>query len=274
MRHDIGRRTLAGMILVLSLCVAVHGRQPATQTPLDPAVDEILTRLEQRTVHDLRAKLIWELKYIIEEEEEPDRKFGVIWYKQRDPTAQFKVQFDSKTVGTRKRRLDEQHLFDGRWYIELQSKTKTVTRREIRAENEKANPYKLGEGAFPLPFGQKKADILAEFDVKLIAPKKKDPPNTDHLRLTPRPGTSTGRTYKTLDFWIADAGKLSGLPLKVVAGKRDGAGAVNSLIAVTFSDVELNPGLSASVFEIITPSGYEEIIERIEPIAVPPQSSP
>ena len=288
MRLNLVRKIVVSMILVPALSVVGRAQTsapaaqpdsppttaPAVAAPLDPETDKILTRLEQREVHDLRAKLKWVLRYVIEEEEEPDAKLGTIWYKHSEPIAKFKVQFDAKLVGTRKRDLDEEHLFDGRWYVEMQSQTKTVTRREIYRKDEKINPYKLGEGAFPLPFGQKKADILAEFEVGRMESRSDDPPDTDHLRLIPRPDTNTGRTYKTLDFWVARSGKLSGLPLKVVAGKKDGTGAVNSQIEITFSDVELNPGLSESVFEIATPAGYEEVVERLDGVEAPATQQP
>ena len=39
--------------------------QPAASQPaLDPEVDKILTRLEERKVSDLRARLAWQLRYI------------------------------------------------------------------------------------------------------------------------------------------------------------------------------------------------------------------
>lgn len=298
MRLNLARKFAAVMILVPALAVVGRAQTSAPTSPtavapttmpvaaptdiatsapttapaaaLDPEVDKILTRLEGREVRDLRAKLKWVLNYEIEADEEPDTKLGTIWYKQSEPSPKFKVKFDTKLAGSRKRDLDEEHLFDGRWYVEMQSQTKTITRREIYRPDEKVNPYKLGEGAFPLPFGQKKADILAEFDVGRIEPKSDDPPDTDHLRLIPRPDTNTGRTYKTLDFWIARTGHLSGLPLKVVAGKKDGTGAVNSRIEISFTDVELNPGLAEGVFVINTPAGYEEVVERLEEVAAPP----
>lgn len=280
MQRNVRRQTVAGMILALAACVAGYGQPaPPTDRPtmppkLDPRVDQILTRLEQREVHDLRAKVKWELTYAIEEDEDSDRKFGTIWYRESQPVAQFKVHFDRKIVGSTSRKLNEEHLFDGRWYVELHAQTKTVTRREIRREGETTNPYKLGEGAFPLPFGQKKADILAEFEVKLVPEKKGDPPGTDHLELTPRPNTQTGRTYKRLDFWVARTGEQAGLPVKVVAGKKDGTGAVNSYITITFTKIELNCGFSGSVFKIDVPRGYEEIVERLDQIEVPPGATP
>jgi hypothetical protein len=277
MQRTVRPRTAATIVLALAAGVAGYG-QPATppgeKTRLDPVVDKILTRLEKREVHDLRAKVKWELTYVVEEEEDADRKLGTLWYKEGQPVAKFKVHFDRKIVGNTARELDEQHLFDGRWYVELQARTKTVTRREIRREGETNNPYKLGEGAFPLPFGQKKADILAEFEVERIPERKDDPFATDHLKLTPRPNTKTGQSYKTLGFWVAREGDHSGLPVKVVAGKKDGTGAVNSYITVTFSEIELNSGFSDSVFKIEVPKGYEEVIERLETAEAPPETAP
>lgn len=278
MRCPVTTPIVAGMILAGLAVVVGHAAQVATRPgasrPPDPVVDRILTRLERRQVHDLRARLVWELMHVIEEEEQPERKFGTIWYKQTEPVAKFKVHFDTKLSGGRRRKLDEEHLFDGRWYVELQSATRTVIYREIRREGDTRNPYRLGEGAFPLPFGQKKADILAEFAVERLPPRPDDPPKTDHLRLTPRPGTRTGESYKTLEFWVAQEGPHAGLPVKVVAGKKDGTGAVNSYITISFSRIELNTGLSDSVFKIEPPPGYEKIVERLEPIESNPAGGP
>ena len=278
MQRSILRLAIVSMILIFFAGVAGNAQEsttkPTAAPPPDPKIDKILTRLEQREVSDLRASLKWELTYAIEEDEESNSKYGTIWYKQDQPVAKFKVHFDQKVVGTTGRALDEQHLFDGQWYVELQAQTKTVTRREIRRAGDTSNPYKLGEGAFPLPFGQKKADILAEFEVKLLPAKKSDPADTDHLKMIPRPGTNTERTYKTLDFWIAREGKQAGLPVKVLAGKKDGTGAVNSYIEISFSKIELNSGLSESIFKIEVPKGYDEIVERLESPTLPAPQKP
>jgi hypothetical protein len=263
-------RNAACIIAVLAASVAAQGQSRPAQTPeLDPLVDKILTRLETRQVNDLCAKLRWELTYVVEEEE-ADIKFGEIWYKQEKPVAKFLVHFNEKIVGNRKRKLDEKHMFDGQWYVELQARTKMLTRREIRRPHDRGNPYKIGEGPFPLPFGQKKADILREFEVTRVPRANTDPPDTDHLKLVPRAGTHTGETYKVLDFWVANQGAHAGLPIKVQTAKKDGTGEVNSYITVTFERVQLNTGFSSSIFKIEKPRGYEETVERLEPIPPPP----
>ena len=129
-------RIAASIIAALTILVAC--RTPvrtavAQDNPgLDPKVDKILTRLENRKVHDLSADLIWQRAYQIDEDEPADIKKGKIWYKDAQPTPKFKVEFKEKIAAGRKHKLDEQHLFDGLWYHEMDSKTKTVIRRQLR----------------------------------------------------------------------------------------------------------------------------------------------
>ena len=183
-----------------------------------------------------------------------------------EPAAKFLVEFDKKTFGNRVRKLTEKHMFDGQWYVELQEATKTMTRKQLRHKNQIGDPYALGEGIFPLPFGQKKADILKEFDVRLMeSDKKADPPKTDRLRLTPKPGTKTGDSYVWIDFWVLQAGKLGGLPIRVRLGKKEGTGRVSEEITVEFSDVKLNRGIAASIFDIKKPAGYHYSEEPLPP---------
>lgn len=243
---------------------------PATRAALDPAVDRILSQLERRDVHDFRSRLAWRQQYILDTDEDAVTKRGEIWYQKAEPVARFLIHFTEQISSARKDKLDEQHLFDGCWYTEIQSRTKSVQRREVRRPNDPGNPYKVGEGVFPLPFGQKKEDILREFDVSLVAPGAGDPPETDHLRLVPHAGTRTGESYKELDFWVSKTGPLEGLPIKVRVAKLDGTGKLNSHITITFDDVHLDEGFKPNIFEYKKPEGYtEEPAEYLKPAEAP-----
>jgi hypothetical protein len=246
------------------------GGVAATAPSIDPTVDKILTRLERREVRDLRAKVVWRQKYVIDLEEDAVSKIGELWYLEGEPVAQFLIHFASKITGGRKDKIDERYLFDGEWYTELNGRSKSYARRQIRRSNDPGDPYKVGEGVFPMPFGQKKEDILREFEVVRIPTTDVDPPNTDHLRLSPREGTRSGRHYKTLEFWVSREGPTAGLPIRVKVAKKDGTGVVNSFITITFSDVSLNSGLSSGLFQIECPDGYNRIEEPLEPAAAPP----
>ncbi len=276
MRLRLKNNDCPSIILVLLLGVVALGQTasaPSQPTVADADVDRILTRLEQRDVHDLRGDLVWRQQDILpgfEDDEDSLTKRGEIWYQQADPVARFLIHFKESIAGTRKDQVDERHVFDGRWYVELQSRTKTMQRREVRRADDPGDPYKVGEGIFPLPFGQKKADILREFEARLVAPDPKDPSDTDHLCLTPRAATQTDRSYKQLDFWIVRTGSLAGLPVKVRVAKKDGTGRVRSHITIVFDKVRLNEGFEERVFEIQCPRGYEELPpERLDPVPAP-----
>lgn len=281
MKVSCNARRYPRIIAAVGVLVASAGAQsadPEMQTPsaererpgpvLDAKVDQILTRLEARTITDLRCKVRWDIEDAITDDR--TSKFGTLYYLARDPVAAFKVEFTDKVDGQTKRRdkLDEQHLFDGHWYVERNGPAKSVTRREVRAASDKRDPYKLGEGAFPLPFGQRKADILREFEVSRVEKDESGaPPDADHLLLVPHPGTSTHEQYRSVEFWIArENSKLAGLPVKVRAKRKDGTGRVNAHIVVTFSDVDLAAGVSDAVFKIDTPPGFHE---EIVPLAAP-----
>ena len=268
---------VVGMIAALAVSVAAANDPPdapATQPALDPAIDRILTRLEARTVDDLHARITWERRYDVAAEDETDVKIGELWYKRLTPISKFKVAFSRKVVANRRIPLDEQYLFDGLWFIELNAQARTVIRREVRRENDPVNPYKLGEGPFPLPFGQKKEDILAEFTVTLAPPAKDDPADTDQLRLVPRAGTQTEKRFSDLRFGIVRTGALEGLPIRVMAAHKSGTCRVDSYSTLSFDEVKLNTGFGAGTFEIRTPGGFEEVVERLEPITPPPAGRP
>lgn len=230
---------------------------------LDPDVDRILTRLEERHIDDVRARVRWTITDAIDQTE--STRLGEVWYRQEQPAAKFLVEFDTRIVGGRRHRLAEKHMFDGRWYTELQSESKTFTRRELRRADQIGNPYSLSDGVFPLPFGQKKADILAEFEVARRAAEAGDPPDADCLRLTPRPGTRIGENHVWIDFWISRSGPHAGLPVKVKLAKKEGTGRVSQFVTVEFSDVRINSGFSSAKFVLDAPAGYHVTEEPLPP---------
>jgi hypothetical protein len=277
------RYGLAGIIAALCGCVAGHSQdattprtttQPAAAAPRTPErerVERILERLEQRSIDEIQADLSWRVKNVYDEDSDAITKLGKIWYRKGKPSARFLVELTAKISGGRKDKLDERHLFDGQWYVELRPDPMnpgggrgTVTRTQIRRAEDTDDPFRLGEGPFPVPFGQRKDDILREFDVTLVPPESADPPGSDHLRLMPRPGSRTGETYARVDFWISHEGSVDGLPVQVRAEKKDPAGQVNAFITITFTNVGINQAFAESLFKIETPPGFHETVEPIK----------
>jgi hypothetical protein len=277
-----------GIILAVLFVVAAAGgqdREPApgpggepsaspttapsgSPAPLDPKLDQILTRLEQREVRDLRAAVDWRLQYVVDLPEDATTKRGWLWYREGKPTARFMIHFNENIQGQRREKIDERHGFDGEWYTEFQARSKSAIRTQVRRPDDPENPFDIARGLFPLPFGQKKAEILREFEARLVAPASSDPPETDRVQLTPRTGTRIGTIYGKMDFWIARSGKLEGLPIRVLVAKKDGTGQVNSSITITFDDVSLNSGVPDDAFKMEIPKDFQV---TVEPLDAPPQ---
>lgn len=273
MRRRIFLSLLASMITLSGASVAARAgataptSQPAPDLP--PRVDKILADLEQREVRSLHARLKWELWYAIDPSDR-NTKLGELWYRQAKPASKFKIHLKRRVLPGRIDPLDEQHVFDGRWYVELNAQTKTVIRREVRRADDPGDPYKLGEGPFPVPFGQKKADILREFDVALAPPSDDDPPETDHLLLTPKQTSDLHRRYARIEFWVSRGGRLAGLPVQIELVRKTGAGRIDHYVRVTFEDVALNAQAAPDdAFVVKTPAGFEETVEPLAPIEPP-----
>jgi outer membrane lipoprotein-sorting protein len=120
--------------------------------------------------------------------------------------ARIRVAFNQKQVGDKiLPPVDHQYtldkgILDDRDY---NKKHETITR--VLKPDQKLDLFKLGEGPFPLPLGQKREDVLNTFQVAEIPPAPSDPPNTVHLQLTPKPGTQIAKQFKTIDIWVDTA---------------------------------------------------------------------
>jgi hypothetical protein len=218
------------------------GSQPAAER----GVHTVLHALEQRgeSVKDLKAKIEWQvLDQVINDKQV---KFGELLFKRDKPRDKFLVKFTRTVVEDQVIDKPEEHLFDGQWYTEKREATKSVIKRQIVRPGEEFDPFKLGQGPFPLPFGQKEAEILAKFQVTCVEPAKDDPANAAHLKLIPKPtAEDMAEKYKELHFFID---KKLDLPVKVVADQKD-----EKLVTVTFTDIRVNTAIPGSAFTVSVP---------------------
>jgi outer membrane lipoprotein-sorting protein len=113
----------------------------------------------------------------------------------------------------------------------------------ILRPGEKMNLLKLGEGPFPLPIGQKRHDVLNQFDVRKIESKPGDPADTVHLELIPKSGTSLARKFKSIDTWVSLPDEM---PVRI--STLDFTGATER--STDLSNVQINPDLTDADFEL------------------------
>jgi hypothetical protein len=231
---------------------------PAT-SPSERRVHEVLEQLERRgeSVKDLKAKIEWQvLDRVIEDKQ---AKYGELFFQRAEPRDRFMVTFNKTIVEDQVIDKPEEHLFDGQWYIEKREATKTVIKRQIVRPGEEFDPFKLGQGPFPLPFGQKEAQILDKFQVSYVEPAKDDPANTSHLKLIPKASAhDMADKYKELHFFVD---KKLDLPVKVVADQKD-----DKLVTVVFSQIQVNTAIPGSAFTVQVPDDPTWSV-TVEPLA-------
>jgi len=169
---------------------------------VDPEVNRILDRLESKggQIKDIETPIRFtKIDPVLEDKQVFQ---GLLRYKEDQPNPRFFIRFDKFTQEGITREQPEWHLFDGQWYIEARQRTNTIVKRQIVRPGEEINVFRIGQGPFPLPFGQKKAEILKYFDVKLLPPAQGDPAGSVHLECTPKPGTDMADKYGSVHFYV------------------------------------------------------------------------
>lgn len=248
-----------------SVTLGQAATQPAVRAALDPGVEKILDRLEARgrEIKDIEAPLSFVKRDPVFESTE--RFEGTLFFIEEKPNPRFLIQFDRSIQDNRKIEKKEWHVFDGRWYIEAREKTSTIVKHEVLRPDEKREVFRLGQGPFPLPFGQKKDDILRHFTVKLVAPAPKDPPDTDHLECTPLKTSEMDRKYEKVHFFIDR--KLA-LPVRVQTVEKE----EGKEITATFLNPKLNTGMAPSRVNLPSLPGYGITEDRLPDVEKPASS--
>lgn len=135
------------------------------------------------------------------------------------------ILFDTQVEGGRLREQRKHYIFAANWLVEVDHERRVFFKREIAPPNTDFDPLKLGEGPFPLPFGQPPQEVLDRFDVTfatlpesgLLA--KLDAATVDGLRLVPKPGLDMAEKVAHVDLFYDRATRL---PVGVLVVEKNG----------------------------------------------------
>ncbi len=235
--------------------------QPATAPPVDPAARGILDQLEQ--AGGKYPALTSDLRYEIRDRMTGDTELRTGQVKYRDardgePTM-FYIRFDTLKQGDGPAMKDlVEYGFDGQYLSIKKHRLKQLTRYQVAVEGQTVNPVRLGQGPFPVPFGQKTEDVLKLFEATTRAPTARDPKNTDYLRLVPLDTQKDNVNFEVLELWVD---REAHLPVK--ARSRDRA---RKLTTVEFADTRTNVGLARDDFYLKREGGtdWEYHVEKLQ----------
>lgn len=127
------------------------------------------------------------------------------------PRRRFAVVFTKEVVDNAVRERRQAFVFDGAWLLERDDQGKQFVRRRVVQEGETKDPLKIGEGPFPLPIGQRAADLRSRFTVELVEPLEGVADESPRfrelltgcyqLRLTPLAGSLMERDFRQIKLW-------------------------------------------------------------------------
>ena len=135
------------------------------------------------------------------------------------------------------------YLLSGTDLIDRDYTTKKQVTRQIRQQGEKVDFFKLGEGPFPLPIGQPRDEVLANFEVTEEA-------NTDAtvlavVTLTPKPKTKMAESFRWIRVTIDRQTKLP----RVIA-TLSGSGNEKERNTATLTNVRVNDAVTDADFTL------------------------
>lgn len=222
-----------------------NGTASAPANELDPKVDAILSELEAAgaRVQTIRTRV----EYRVDDNLNLTRttKEGSILFRRAEPHPMFLVEFDKLNADGTVLKDKEWWLLRDRWLWEAKEKSQTILKREVAAPGEQIDLFDLGKSPVPIPFGQKKAQILENFTVKYLSPQMGDPADSDHLYCKPKEGVPLAQEFRRLEYYVSRKLKL---PVKIVAQDAGGERVTQATFAL--DENNLNVELPESAFRL------------------------
>ncbi len=233
----------------------------------DPIVDQLLDRLEARgrSIQGLSTRLEYRDVRTDPVPEEILRR-GELLFRRLEPNPKFLIVFHETIAGGVVRNDPESFVFDGQWFVERHDRSKQIIRRQVVRPGERIDPFRVGQGPFPLPFGQTRADMLANFVITRKPQITEEIADSDRLDCVPRPESDLARKYRAVSMWIDR--KLD-LPVRIQAERI----ADDTILDVTFSKLNPHDAPAESRFRIDRPPGPDWEV-REEPLPDRPAEPP
>jgi len=206
-------------------------KPPAEEAPPPADVVEVLDKMDAagKDFKTVRAKFDYELNQTLYEDVQ--KRKGELVY--RMPNL-LRFEFTDKP--------QETFVFDGRVLYHKKDATKQLIVWELRLPTEpQVESLELGKTPFPLPFGQKKEQVLKFFTAARDAKEEAaDKDKRAVLALTPKKGAELAKDYKKVLLWVDTK---TWIPTRARLFDMS-----DNVTTVDFRDIETNKDLDAKQF--------------------------
>jgi len=158
-----------------------------------------------------------------------------------DDDTRVRVTFTERTRGKRTEKARRDYVIDGPSLVDRDWKAKKQTTRIVRRPGEKLDLFKLGEGPFPMPLGQKPEDVRKEFTVKPAAPEKPTAGVT-YIELTPIAGSPMAQRFSRVTVGV----NSDGWPVEVETSDKNAVIVTRAVL----SNIRVNNAVAGKEFEL------------------------
>lgn len=234
---------------------------------VDVATDELLDRMHDlgHSLTSLRANL--EMATTDDVMGGDRTRTGSFLLQRHDGDSRARVSFEKliQDDGEKRKIISErvEYLLEGDWVIDRvygrsdsDPGGRRETHRQIRKPGEKVDLLKLGEGPFPLPIGQPRDSVRAQFEVTRL-PEDAEKPGLIGLELRPREETRLAKKFHQIVIWVNPADAMPRV-IETVSAENliDPKTNKPELVAGTeskvtrLSDVQINQPVSDSDFKL------------------------
>ena len=243
---------------------AGNGIDPSNGSETQPAgeartVDAILDALEQ--AGHAYPQIAADVRYHVDQPMTGDTELrtGSVKFQRgaADSAARFYVNFETLKLGsgpTLRQRVE--YAFDGRWVTIAKHAITQMTRFEVAAEGQQVDAFKLGEGPFPVPFGQEAEAMRQMFDISLLPSRDDDPAGTERLALVPLPQRQEEIEFTRIELWVD---RTTDLPVRVVTRDKN-----RNLTTVDFDNIDTDQTFDARDFRLPRKIGWDYGEERLQ----------
>ncbi len=208
----------------IAICLLASGSAEAAQgtaqddvSGADREIEAILERVEAQGERVKNIVCRVEFTTLDRIDDDQIQRTGELLFKRQVPNPWFMIAFDKTVQEGVVRNEKHWYTFDGRWLLEASERSRSIIRRDIAPSGTEVDLFSIDKAPFPIPFGQRKDDILRHFEVKRGAG---DPgvPEVDHLICTPKADSHLAKVYSRLEFYVSRA---IDLPTRIVMTSRD-----------------------------------------------------
>jgi len=255
----------SSLVLAMPPATDPDAPQPEAQSrPFDTATD-LLDAIAQQD--ESTNSLVGTIRFTTINALENDRqqRFGTLAIqRQADGQRNYAVAFTTLLIDDRQEAIDEQFIFDGRWFVERLPEEKQFNKRELVPAGQTLDPMELMRDApFWVSLGHDQDRLLASYDAELLPTTQSLIDNENfpelgffaelptianavQLKLTPKPGSGFEDDWEWVRIWINPETLFPALYIK--------AEWTGDLQIVELFATKTNTDIPAETFDTTTPS--------------------